>query len=235
MRLTDKQEETLDRWLSASETGDPDGDYGNVTILHDNPRGRPQITFGKHQTTEQGKNLKKLIRLYLARQNISASLVGIGHLQDFLKAPMYAMAGDKPLHRVLRKIGSDPVMEDVQNEFFLEEYMKPSRRWADRNGFTLPLSMLVIYDSFIQSGSIPSWIRRRFRAVPPAKGGNEREWVRQYVNSRHQWLKYWGDGKSRKSKAIRASRYRTRALLEELSRENWNLNKLPMSVNGITV
>lgn len=235
MRLTDVQERTLDRWLSAVETGTPDGDYSKVTILSDNPKGKPQITYGKHQTTEVGGNLKKLIRQYLGRRDAEISDVRRNRLQGFIKAPQYSMADNNQLRSVLRISGDDPVMQDVQNEFFLEEYLKPSRRWADDHGFKEALSMLVIYDSFIQSGGIPSWIRRRFREAPPFGGGNEEKWTSAYVDARHSWLKYWGNGKTEKSKLIRNSRYRTHALNIETDRGNWDLSMRPMEVNGILV
>lgn len=235
MKLTDQQEAVIDRWLSAVETGKPDGDYGNVTVLHDNPSGGPQLTYGKHQTTESGRNLQKMVREYLGRD--SSYLIGPERdkLSFFIAAPTYSLVRDSTLKAVLQKAGGDPAMQDVQNEFFLEHYMKPARQWAVSNGFKLPLSMLVIYDSFIQSGSVPWWLRRRFREVPPSQGGDEKKWVSQYVDVRHQWLKYWGDGVSRKSRAIRNSSYRTDALNIETDRGNWDLSMLPMRVNGITV
>lgn len=235
MKLTDDQERTIDRWLSAVETGKPGGDYGNVTVLHDNPSGGPQITYGKHQTTEAGRKLQKMVALYLKRDGTTLTPKGRAKLEQFVSAPQYAMTGDGFLKSTLRRAGDDPEMQDVQNEFFLTHYMKPARDWAEKNGFVLPLSMLVIYDSFIQSGGIPYWLRRRFREVPPAQGGDEKAWISRYVDVRHQWLKHWGNGKTKKSKAIRASSYRTDALNHETDTGNWDLSSRPMKVNGITV
>lgn len=236
MRLNDRQEEIIDRWLSAVETGKPGGDYGAVTVYADNPRSQAQITYGKHQTTETGKRLQALVRRYLAREDKAASETDLAWLRKFVAAPQYSMTGSEDLLAALEQVGrTDPAMADVQNEFFLEEYLKPSRRWAEENGFTLPLSLLVIYDSFIQSGGIPWWIRRRFAEAPPAAGGSEKAWISQYVLARHQWLKGWGDGRSGKSQAIRASAYRTRGLLREIERENWELSEDRMVVNGIEV
>ena len=235
MKLTDKQESVIDRWLSAVETGKPDGDYGNVTVLHDNPSGGPQLTYGKHQTTEAGRNLQSMVSAYLARDSSFLTGPEKAKLKEFVEARPYTKVRDTTLKAVLRKAGGDPAMQDVQNEFFLEHYMKPARQWAVFNGFKLPLSMLVIYDSFIQSGSVPWWLRKRFREAPPSQGGDEKKWVSQYVDVRHQWLKYWGDGTSRKSKAIRNSSYRTTALNFETDRGNWDLSMCPMKVNGIIV
>jgi hypothetical protein len=50
----------------------------------------------------------------------------------------------------------------------------------------LPLSMLVVYDSFIHSGSVPMFLRKRFIERPPANGGDEKKWIGSYVEVRHQ-------------------------------------------------
>ena len=68
-------------------------------------------------------------------------------------------------------------MQRIQDDFFDKRYFQPAMQWADTNEFTLPLSALVIYDSFIHSGSILDFLRKRFPEVPPAKGGNEKTWI----------------------------------------------------------
>ena len=45
-------------------------------------------------------------------------------------------------------------MRQTQDAFFDKVYFQPAKAWADAHGFTLPLSMLVIFDSFIHSGQI---------------------------------------------------------------------------------
>lgn len=234
--LSERQEDLISRWLSATETGDPDGDYGNVSVLSDNPHGGRQITYGFHQTTEAGGNLKKLLQGYLSRPGTVVSAADEALIRDFIKAKQYQHVSNMTFRNMLNRLGDDPEMHEAQEEFFLEHYMQPAVAWAEKNGFTDALSMLVIYDSFIQSGGILWFLRRRFSASPPANpGGNERDWIRSYVDTRHQWLKYWGDGKSGKSKLLRTSSYRTKALLFELQRGNWDLDQTPMYVNGVKV
>ena len=235
MSLTDDQERRIDRWISAVETGNPEGDYGNVTVLPDNPYKARQITYGKHQTTETGGNVQKLVKAWLVRPDADPGTEAKRVLEDFVRAPRYSQVDNKVLLHLLRDLGKLPSMEDCQNEFFLEHYMQPARQWAEDHGFTLALSLLVIYDSFVQSGGILGLLRRRFRESPPSQGGRERVWISSYVDVRHQWLRYWGDGKSGKSKAIRASAYRTDALNVETDRDNWDLTMSPMHVNGIRI
>jgi hypothetical protein len=120
-------------------------------------------------------------------------------------------------------------MRATQDKFFDQVYFQPAQKWADSNGFTLPMSMLVIYDSFIHSGGILSFLRARFSELPPTRGGDEKTWILQYVDVRHKWL-------STHSKAVlRASSYRTRDLLREIRRGNWDLSLLPIIANGTPV
>jgi len=59
-------------------------------------------------------------------------------------------------------------MRQVQDVFFDKRYFQPAMTWADSNGFALPLSALVIYDSFVHSASILGFLRKRFPEEPPA-------------------------------------------------------------------
>lgn len=236
--LTEQQQDMISRWLSAVETGNPDGDYGNVSVLDDNPNGGKQITYGFHQTTEAGGNLKTLLRSYLSRTDKASTFTKSDEalLNGFIGASQYQHTSNTKFINLLKRLGADPAMQDVQAEFFLENYMKPAVKWAEDNGFTEALSLLVIYDSFIQSGGILLLLRQRFSAHPPAHPqGDERAWIQSYVDVRHQWLKYWGTGNDKKSILLRNSSYRTAALLYEVKRGNWDLSQRPMIVNGIKV
>src|SRR5262245_26176592 len=102
-------------------------------------------------------------------------------------------------------------------------------RWAEQNGFQRALSDLVFYDSFIQRGGILDVLRARFSERPPAQGGDEQRWIRQYVDVRDNWLR------NHHRPAVRASAYRTRDLRREIARDNWDLALLPINANGVKV
>jgi len=132
--------------------------------------------------------------------------------------------------QILRDAGrKDPIMQAVQDAFFEKRYFEPAMDWADKNGFALPLSGLVIYDSFIHSGSILWLIRQRFAESPPSAGGREKVWTRDYVIERNKWLK------SHHRPAVRKSSYRTEVLIRGIGRDNWDLSQLPIDANGIKV
>jgi len=88
--------------------------------------------------------------------------------------------------------------------------------------------MLVIYDSFIHSGGILNFLRSRFPAKTPSKGGNEKEWIEQYLNIRHSWLT------NHPNQILRKTTYRTKNMIQAVVKNDWNLEK-PFSANGIIV
>jgi chitosanase len=238
--ITAEQYRIIDRWISAVETGNPDGDYGKVTVLNDGPGGVRQITFGKHQTTEAGGNLIALILLmrasssfgYLNRDQIKV-------LSEFVNSDSYCWASlahpDEIdcLASALTTLGLKT--PEIQDEFFQKKYWFPACRWAEKNGFKSPLAHLVIYDSFIQSGGILMLLRKRFPEPVPVNGGHEYRWLDQYVTTRHQWLKHWGNGRDPKSVTLRKTVYRTAGLISLLHPIDPWLTSRPIRVNGIRV
>jgi len=225
MQLTASQKSIIERVINGFETGNPDGDYGCISIFADGPHDIRQITYGRSQTTEYG-NLRQLVEMY----------VGAGGTYSAALKPYADKIGSVPLvddaafKGLLQKAGrEDAVMQRIQDAFFGERYFKPAMKWADDHGFKLPLSGLVIYDSFIHSGSILWIIRQRFPENPPSLGGDEKAWIRAYVGARHTWL-----GAHRRP-AVRASVYRTKDLKREIGRDNWDLAQLPIKANGINV
>ncbi len=120
-------------------------------------------------------------------------------------------------------------MRNTQDVFFDRRYFQPALNWAQTNGFSRALSVLVIYDSFIHSGGILDLLRSRFPEAVPARGGNEQSWTSQYVSVRNDWLQ------NNPRQVVRASAYRTRDLLREIGRNNWDLSILPISANGVQV
>jgi chitosanase len=225
MNLKPEQESLIKRILNVFETGTPDGDYAAISIYPDGPHGMRQITYGRSQTTEFG-NLGELVRRYVDAGGTYAE--GLRpYLDDVGDVPL---VDDETFKQLLRDAGrNDPVMQQVQDQFFDDRYFDPAMAWADANGFTLPLSALVIYDSFIHSGGILKFLRRRFPEVPPANGGDERAWITAYVRTRHAWLS------DHPNPPVRSSRYRTRDLFREIGAGNWDLAALPFLANGTQV
>jgi chitosanase len=225
MNLTKEQKSVIKRVINVFETGTADGDYGCISIYHDGPHDIRQITYGRSQTTEYG-NLRALVDIYVKAGGTYSS-----QLSKFAdKVGSTPLTDNKEFKDLLRNAGrKDPIMQKSQDEFFDKKYFVPAMKWADDNEFKLPLSMLVIYDSFIHSGSILWVIRQRFSENPPGSGGDEKAWTTAYVRERNTWLK------SHPRPAVQASSYRTATLNKEISKGNWDLSQLPINANGVDV
>lgn len=223
--LTPSQKLICERIINVFETGSTSGDYGNISIYHDGPHSIPQITYGRSQTTEYG-NLRELVQMYVdANGTYSTALAPyvsqIGRI---------ALVNNDTFKNLLRKAGrEDQVMRDTQDAFFDKRYFMPAMQWANDHGFTLPLSALVIYDSFIHSGSILDFLRAKFPEKPPSEGGDEKTWIREYVDARNDWL-------ATSSRTIlHATVYRTKCFMREIARNNWDLTQLPIMAHGVPV
>lgn len=209
--------------LNVFETGSKEGKYGKVTIFSDGPKGIRQITYGKSQTTEWG-NLNKLIKSYSEKNGVYSEF-----FKPYVsKIGKVSVVNDKELIKKLKEAGEDPVMRETQNEFFDQYYWNPALEFFKENGFTYPLSMLIIYDSFIHSGGILSFLRNRFPAKTPVKGGDEKKWIEQYINVRHSWLS------NHTRSILRKTTYRTRNMIDAITKNNWNLDE-KFNANGIIV
>jgi chitosanase len=225
MKLSSKQKSILEKVINVFESGSTSGNYAAMAIFKDGPDNIRQITFGRSQTTEYG-NLRELIQKYVAAKGLYSA-----KLKPFAdKIGKTALTDDAVFKDLLKKAGKeDAVMKKVQDDFFETRYYQPALKWANDTGFILPLSALVIYDSFIQSGSILSTIRKSFPELPPDLGGNEIEWTTAYVIARHTWLA------NHSREDVRKTTYRTQTLINEIGRGNWMLNDLPISANGVKV
>jgi chitosanase len=225
--ITPDNKKRIQSVLSIIETGSPDGNYGDVTIYADGKigsDGKPtkQITYGAHQTTEQS-HLKTLLESYVkAKGSFAAAMT-----------PYLARIGVEPLWqetafvKMLEEAGkTDPIMKQVQDAFFDTTYYQKALDWFEDNGFELPLSLLVIYDSFIHSGKIREDIRNQFAESVPAKGGKEKIWIKKYVDARHEWLS------TRENPILRKTNYRTEGYKLQIALENWSLAE-KVKMNGM--
>jgi len=225
MDLTDKKRRLIEQVVNVFETGKPEGDYANLTIYEDGPNDVRQLTYGRSQTTEYGK-LRELIRRYVEAGGMFGE-----ELRPYVdRIGSQPLVDDERFKELLRRAANlDLEMRRTQDAFFADAYFRPAMEWADANGFVLPLSGLVIYDSFIHSGSILPELREKFFEPTPQGGGSEPAWIAAYVKTRHEWLS------NHRRPIVRKTTYRTKCLLTEIDRGNWSLELLPLMANGVLV
>lgn len=211
----------IEQCVNIFETGSIHGNYSDVSIFRDGPHDVRQLTYGRSQTTQYG-NLGDLLKMYgEANGEFSSELLPYA---DKMKDPQ--TVSDSKLIHLLKEAGKDPVMQATQDEFFDSHYWEPALKFFTDHGFKEDLSMLVIYDSYIHSGSIPMYLRRRFDEVPPDQGGDEKQWIKKYVYVRHDWLS------NHSREILRKTSYRTKVFKEMILKNDWNLDE-KYTINGV--
>lgn len=223
--ISAQQKLKIERVVNVFETGTPAGHYGQVTLLDDGPGNIRQVTYGRSQTTEFG-NLKELIQAYIQNNGTFASQFA-AYVNKIGQQP--SLASDANFISLLKNSAAqDPIMKSTQDSFFDKRYYQPAFTWFTDNGFTQALSLLVIYDSYIHSGSIRSDIRNTFPESPPAKGGDEKVWITKYVDAREHWLS------TRSNPIVQATVYRTQCFRQQIAHNNWDLSQV-VNANGTNV
>jgi len=221
MELTKSQHKVIEQVINCFETSRIDGNYSAVALLADSPTKTKQVTYGRSQVTEFG-NLKALLQSYHGEYATELA-------QYIPKIRDGSLASNIAFITLLKNAGKDPVMQACQDAIFDEHYFKPAERWADSMGFTLPLSMLVIYDSYIHSGKVRDSLRESFAEKVPASGGDEKRWVVAYCHARRNWLEHADNP------LLHATVYRMDCCLSLASLGNWDLNARPIMAHGVMI
>jgi chitosanase len=192
--------------------------YGAIALLSDGPGNRMQITYGASQTTEYGM-LKTLLEMY-----IKASGKFAGSFQKWIRMVGNVKEDSLSINRefldLLKAAATDPIMQQTQDRFFMIYYFNPARQWFEKNWFTLPLSLLVVYDSYVHSGSVMNSLRNKFAEAVPASGGDEKKWINAYVEVRDAWLE-----SNTKRPILQKTDYRTDSFIFAMKNNNWNLDQ----------
>ncbi|MFH1197407.1 MAG: chitosanase [bacterium] len=229
MPISTEQKSKILKIVNVFETGTPDGKYDNISIYKDGPviNGEKiyQITYGRSQTTEYG-NLKRLIESYIANNGTFSSQFS-PYVNKIGKQP--SLRKDQNFKDLLKTSArEDEIMRQTQDDFFDLYYYQPAFIWFEGHEFAEALSLLVIYDSFIHSGGILSFLRQRFPERPPINGGNEKIWIEQYVTARHNWLK------THTNEILHHTIYRTNCFKKQIQNNNWDLVQA-VNANGVVI
>jgi len=208
------------RIVNVFETGKADGEYGALVVLKDGAC----ISFGRSQVTDGSNSLDLLIDQYIDAGGIYAEELRpyVVHLAD----PLMPLSKDAAFKELLKKTATDPIMRQVQDDFFDKRYWEPARKKCESMGLVEPLSLAIVYDSYIHSGGLLSSIRRTFPEVPPAKGGDERAWTTAYVWARRSWLANY------RKKVVRGTVYRMDTYQQLIDDDNWNLDTPVVAIVG---
>ena len=213
------------RVLSVAECGKPVWDPGQTFVYNDGTGGRKQCTLSVGFTADGG-NLRKMLEHYVE--------VG-GKFAEQFKHWITALEQNDPLtnpsfRELCRKAGrEDPLFMEAQEQAFDQYYLGPAFKWAEQYGFKEPLSLMVIADSFLHSGSMRPQLVNAFAEKKPSAGGNERIWIEEYLKARKNWLA------NHSNQLLRNTVYRANCYLDEVAKGNWGLDQGELVMNGTRV
>lgn len=223
MTISDEQRKTAQAIVNIFETGKVAGDYACVTLL---PGDTGHLTYGRAQTTLASGNLYLLLKRYV---NARGAAFG-RHLEPFLPRLSdvdVSLDFDMLFRSLLEAAGNDPVMRDVQDQFFDEAYWTPAKAAASNLGLKEALSAAIVYDGHIHG----SWRFMQDRTIDRhgrVNGLGEKKWIKAYVNERRNWLK------GHRNRLLQKTIYRMDVFLALIDADNWAL-KLPMTVRGVRI
>ena len=212
--------------VSVFETGRPEGRYDAFVILADGAG----ISAGKKQGTDRSDVFDAIINGYIARGGQYGPQLGryVGRLarnESTLVDPNHWPRWVYELRDVFVAAAQDPVMRQVQDDVFDRMFWQPAVAKVEELGLRTPLAYAVIFDTMIHSGPRGvGWMRRRFAAKPPAGGGDERLWLRDYVQARRHWLA------THPKTALHATVYRMDLFAKLIREGNWAL-RTPFTVD----
>lgn len=221
--LTDTQARTAKAIVNLFETGHVLGDYGQVTVLKDDP-GR--LTYGRSQTTLTSGKLEELLQQYAGNPGARFG-AAINAWLPSIAAQGSGLDTDSRLHNLLRACADDPVMRETQDRFFDVGFWQPAVRAASTRGIQSSLGTAVVYDSMVHG----SWAKIRGdtdRAFGTVDQIGERAWIKGYVTTRRKWLA------THSIAILRNTVYRMDAFQRLIDLNQWGL-ALPLVVRGAEI
>ena len=233
MNYTPDQKRAIDCVLAVFETGrvPTSASYATCTILADGAG----ISYGKHQCTDKAGSLDLVVKEYVKKAGKHAkeleACLPLLTSNASTKVPPKGPWGPEVtgLVALLKTAGADPIMHQAQDEVFDANYFLPALNHAKDIGLTTALGLLVIYDTCIHSG--PGRVSAHRAAFPeksPKNGGDEKAWIKAYLNARRAWLA------ASSNALVQKTVYRQDAILELIKADNWDL-KFPFTVRGVKV
>lgn len=196
--------------------------YDKLYFYNDGPKNIKQITvsFG---ITEWG-NLKNLITSYVKKNGI------VKELEQYIpQIGKQSLVENTSFIELLKKACKDNVMAICQEEAYNTMYIEPAMFWCLKCGLELPLSKLVVADSFLHSGSILPFLRNKFPETLPSSGGDEKAWITAYTKARKDWLS------THSNKILNNTVYRPNLFLSLMEKNDWNLNSPKINANGVII
>src|SRR5262249_3259733 len=145
--MDDLQKKTAQGIVNIFETGRLLGNYGAVVVVAGD---KGHLSYGRSQTTLASGGLFLLVRDYCNTSGAQFA-EGLRPFVDRLQTVDLSLDNDTDLRSLLARAGADPVMQQVQDQFFDQTYWAAAIRAALKSlqGAPLitPLGITTVYDS----------------------------------------------------------------------------------------
>lgn len=200
--ITPLQKETIKAIVNIFETGKPLGDYSQVTLLKNDPG---HLTYGRSQTTLASGNLYLLIKSYCDKADDPTVKQKPLYADEFkpylekLAKKDLSLDNDQPLKALLKKAGSEKLMQKTQDEFFDRAYYDKAHKRAKSLGITTPLGLAVVYDSYVHGSFQYIYDRANAKLGQTPQEAGENKWIKAYVDERYNWLQNHSNSLLRKT------------------------------------
>lgn len=215
---------TIINILNCFETGTKETDYSSIFLYRDGPNKTKQVTLGRGYV-ESG-SLWTVIYEYKKLGGKSAE-----QLLNFKPfSGKQLLPTNKEFLTLLVNCGkNDELFRIAQDNVFDIQYWNKGLKFFNDNGFELNLSLAVIQDSILHSGSILSFLRNKFSTKTPKNGGDEKEWIINYLAARRNWL-----ATTKVNPYLKNTVYRIDFFNGEIKKGNWKL-ACPLKANDVVV
>lgn len=205
-----------------NDSGSPLTEYNKIYLYRDGPGGIKQVTLARGYT-ECGGALWKVFERYSSKGGKNAASL----LAYRKQSGRGTLANDSGFLQLIKSSANERSFRDSQDEVFDELYWDFGQAYADKGGFKLPLSLAVIQDSQLHSGGMLKFLVNKFDELPPARGGDEKKWITEYVSARYRWL-------ANASEILSHTVYRPQFFTTQIKNGNWNFEP-PMLANGVKI
>jgi len=201
------------------ETGRVRGDYGGIAVMEGDAG---HLSYGRSQASLGSGSLYALLNDYCSAPGAQFAAQLTPYLPRFQRRDV-SLDNDDEVRQLLKRAGSDVVMQRTQDRFFTDRFLTPALQSAQRVGITQPLGQAVVYDSHIQGG----WGTLQAQVGAIGATRDEQSWIRTYIDVRRRWLLSLAP-------PLPSTVYRVQTFSDLIAADNWLLS-LPIAVQGIRI
>jgi chitosanase len=127
----------------------------------------------------------------------------------------------------MKEAGSDPVMQEIQDEAFETGYWRPMQEEARKLGLKMPLTIAMVYHQAVHMGISSAQTMAEEASASaggtPAQGIDEHDWAKAFLLLR-----------LRLTDRVQMQGAHGEFFGEMIEKGNWNLDP-PLIVNGVTI